>query len=128
MPRALRTGSETGVADVDAYIAALPPKARTAMTALRHVIRKHAPDAVERLSYRLPTWFQDGVVVYVGAFTAHIGIFPPLRGDDALLKAVARYANPHGNLKFPLDKPMPVALMARIVKQRLKENATRRRR
>jgi uncharacterized protein YdhG (YjbR/CyaY superfamily) len=115
------------VAEVDAYIAACPPAARKAMTALRRVVRTVARGAEERLSYGMPAWFLDGVVVYVGAFTSHIGIFPPVRGDARLLAAIAPYANPRGNLAFPLARAMPLALFKRVVAQRLLENALRRR-
>ncbi len=125
-PRAVVPGRTTGVADVDAYIAACPPASRKAMTAIRRVVRQAARGAEERLSYGMPTWFLQGVVVYVGAFTAHIGIFPPVRGDARLLAAVKPYANPRGNLAFPLDRPLPLALIKRVVAQRLAENARRR--
>lgn len=126
-PRAVVPGPTTGVAEVDAYIAACPPAARKAMTALRRVVRTVARGAEERLSYGMPAWFLDGVVVYVGAFTSHIGIFPPVRGDARLLAAIAPYANPRGNLAFPLARAMPLALFKRVVAQRLLENALRRR-
>ena len=69
----------------------------------------------------MPAFFQGGVLVYYAAFKAHIGMYPPVR-DPALQPALARYAGPKGNLKFPLGKPMPLALIAKVVKARLKEN------
>jgi uncharacterized protein YdhG (YjbR/CyaY superfamily) len=106
---------------VDAYIAAAPPKARAVLKRIRATVRRAAPNAEERLSYRMPTFFQSGVLIHYAAFKMHIGLFPPVRGDAALLKAVARYAGPKGNLRFPLDEPIPYALIARIVRHRLKQ-------
>jgi uncharacterized protein YdhG (YjbR/CyaY superfamily) len=70
----------------------------------------------------MPAFFQNGVVIYFAAFKNHIGVFPPVRGDAKLVQAIVRYRGPKGNLKFPLDEPMPYGLIERIVKSRLKEN------
>ena len=64
----------------------------------------------------------DGALVYFAAFKHHIGFYPPVRGDAALEKAVAPYANEKGNLSFPLDEPIPYPLIARIVRHRVKQN------
>ena len=72
------------------------------------------------VSYRMPAFFLDGVLVYFAAFKKHIGFFPPVR-DEALKPLLARYAGPKGNLQFPLSEPIPHALISRIVKARIKE-------
>ena len=66
---------------------------------------------------------QDGILVYFAAFKKHIGLYPPVRGDAKLEKAIARYAGPKGNLQFPLDEPMPIDLIERIVKLRVKQDS-----
>ena len=112
-------------ATVDAYIATFPPKVRAILKQVRATIRKAAPDADEVISYRIPCFRQDGTVVaYFAAFTAHVGFFPPVKGDAKLVQAAARFAGPKGNLRFPLDEPMPLALIGRIVKQRVKDLRT----
>ena len=67
---------------VEEYVAALPSDARSAFEQVRAAVRKAAPLAEERMSYRMPTFFQNGVVVHIGAFKQHIGLFPPVRNDD----------------------------------------------
>ena len=108
---------------IDEYIAAAPAAVRPILTKVRQTIRKAVPEAEERISYRMPAYRLKGDVAYFAAFKNHIGLYPPVQGDDKLLAAVAKYANDKGNLRFPLDAPIPYALIARIVKQRVKWNA-----
>lgn len=110
---------------VDAYIKTFPPEVRVILRAIRAAVRTAAPDADERISYRMPAFFQDGVLIYFAAFKKHIGVFPPVR-DEKLRAAVAKYAGPKGNLQFPLAEAMPYALIARIVRARVRENLARR--
>jgi uncharacterized protein YdhG (YjbR/CyaY superfamily) len=107
---------------IDAYVAAAPRHVRPILKEIRKVIRSAAPDAQETISYRMPAFKQNGVLVYVAAFKNHIGLFPPVRGDTKLEKALEPYAGPKGNLKFPLDRPIPYALIRRIVRFRVKQN------
>jgi uncharacterized protein YdhG (YjbR/CyaY superfamily) len=79
-----------------------------------------APTAEERISYRMPAFFLGGIIVYFAAFKKHIGLFPPVR-DKSLKPLVARYAGPKGNLQFPLAEPIPLSLISKIVKARIKE-------
>lgn len=109
-------------ASVDEYIAAYPPKIRAILRRIRTTIRKAAPDAEERISYRMPSFTLNGTLVYYAAFKNHVGLYPPVRGDAKLLKDVAKYANEKGNLRFPLDEPIPYALIGRIVKASAKAN------
>ena len=95
---------------------------REILEKIRETVRQAAPGAEERMSYRMPTFFLDGVIVHIGAFKSHIGLFPPVQGDAKLMAAVAPYAGPKGNLRFPLDRPIPYVLIARIVKARVRRN------
>jgi len=106
---------------IDTYIAGFSSKVQSILKKIRSTVRKAAPKAKEKISYRMPAFFQDGVLIYFAAFKNHIGIFPPVRGDAKLLKQLAPYRGPKGNLKFPLDDPMPYDLIRRIVISRLKE-------
>ncbi|HME38813.1 MAG TPA: DUF1801 domain-containing protein [Steroidobacteraceae bacterium] len=105
---------------VDAYIAASPLKVRPILEAIRTTVRKAAPGSEERISYRMPAFFLGGVLVYFAAFKNHIGLYPPVR-DKAIKPLVARYAGPKGNLQFPLSEPIPLALIGKIVKARIRE-------
>src|SRR5215211_1475615 len=104
---------------IDAYIATFPPKIRAILKKIRATVKNAAPKATEKISYRMPAYFQDGILIYFAAFKNHIGIFPPVRGDEQLLKQLAPYAGPKGNLQFPLDKPIPLNLITSIIKLRL---------
>lgn len=75
---------------------------------------------MERISYRMPAFFLGGVLVYFAAFKKHIGFYPPVR-DESLKQLLSKYSGPKGNLQFPLSEPIPHALIARIVKTRIKE-------
>ena len=83
---------------------------------------------MELISYRMPAFKLHGILVYFAAFKNHIGVFPPLKGDAKLQAAASKYAGPKGNLKFPLDAPIPYALVARIVKLRVKQDLAKARR
>ncbi|MCC6927577.1 MAG: DUF1801 domain-containing protein [Gemmatimonadaceae bacterium] len=112
-------------ATIDAYIAASPPAVQPILERIRRTVRKAAPLAEERISYRMPAFFLDGVVIYFAAFKKHIGIFPPVR-DAALLPQLSKYAGPKGNLQFPLSEPIPYTLITKIVKARLRANRDRK--
>jgi uncharacterized protein YdhG (YjbR/CyaY superfamily) len=113
--------------NIDEYIAASAVAVRPVLRELRRVIRAAAPKATELISYRMPAFKQRGILVYFAAFKSHVGLFPPVRGDAKLAKALARYAGPKGNLKFPLDAPMPYALIKRIVRLRVKQDTAKAR-
>jgi uncharacterized protein YdhG (YjbR/CyaY superfamily) len=109
----------TSPASVDDYIAAFPADVRTILQRIRETIRTAAPGATEKISYRMPTFFLKRVVVHVGAFKTHIGLFPPVR-DPELLRQTADYRGEKGNLRFPLDQPIPYDLIGKIVTARVK--------
>ena len=108
--------------NIDDYISGFAPEVQRVLRRIRATLRKAAPDAEETISYQMPAFVQDGVLVYFAAFKAHIGLYPPVRGDAAIEKAVAPYAGEKGNLRFPLAEPIPYALITRIVKLRVKQN------
>lgn len=107
---------------VDEYIARQPPKVRAILRKLRGIVRRAAPGARESISYRIPTYSLNGRLIYFAAFRNHIGLYPPVRGNAAIERAVAAYANEKGNLRFPLDRPMPYALIERIVRLKVAQN------
>ncbi|MGA3188839.1 MAG: DUF1801 domain-containing protein [Bryobacteraceae bacterium] len=107
--------------DIDEYIEAFPPKVQAILERIRRTVRKAAPDAEEIISHRIPALRQNGILVYFAAFKKHIGLFGRASGDAEIEKAAAVYAGPKGNLKFPLDQPIPYELIGRIVKLRVKQ-------
>lgn len=108
---------------IDDYIEqAATPEVRTILQKIRVTIQKAAPGAEEKISYRIPTFTLEGNLVHFAAFKSHIGFYPPIKGDAKLRQAVAIYAGEKGNLRFPLDEAIPYALIARIVKARVREN------
>jgi len=117
-----RTAAPTSI---DGYIAASAPKIQPVLRKIRRTIGAAAPDADEVISYRMPAFRLHGILVYFAAFKHHIGLFPPVSGDAMLEKAIAPYAGPKGNLKFPLDQPIPYALIKRIVLLRVKQDRAR---
>jgi len=108
--------------DIDQYIAAFPPEVQAILQQIRLTISAAAPDALEAISYQIPAFKLNGVLVYFAAFKNHIGFYPPVSGDAKLEKAISRYAGEKGNLRFPLDQPIPYGLIERIVKLRVKQN------
>jgi len=118
-------GTRKTPASIDEYIAGFSPEVQSILERIRSTIRKAAPAAEETISYQIPAFALNGVLVYFAAFKKHIGFYPPVRGDPALEKAVSRYAGEKGNLQFPLAEPIPYALIGRIVKFRVKQNLAR---
>jgi uncharacterized protein YdhG (YjbR/CyaY superfamily) len=114
-------------ATIDDYIAAFPAEVQSILKKIRLTIRKAVPQAKEKISYKMPAFTLDGDLIYFAAFKKHIGVFPPVRGDEKLSKEISRYRGVKGNLKFPLDEPIPYELIKRVVKFRVKEQAERAR-
>lgn len=103
------------------YIAAAAPAAQPILRRLRAAVREAVPDAEECISYRMPALRIRKVFFYFAAFKAHIGIYPPVKGSAALQKRLAKYRGPKGNLQFPLDEPMPYALIAQVARTLAKD-------
>ncbi|HLZ73888.1 iron chaperone [Phenylobacterium sp.] len=104
---------------VEGYIERCEPQVQAILRKIRATIRREAPEAAERLSYNMPTFFLGRVLVHYGAFKGHIGLFPPVR-EPALQDKVAPYRGEKGNLRFPLDQPIPYELIGEIVAARIK--------
>jgi uncharacterized protein YdhG (YjbR/CyaY superfamily) len=107
---------------IDEYIASFPPEVQAILERVRATIRKAAPGAKEVISYQIPAFTLNGVLVYFAAFRNHIGFYPPVRGNTSLERAISPYAGEKGNLRFPLNHPIPYRLIERIVKHRVKQN------
>jgi uncharacterized protein YdhG (YjbR/CyaY superfamily) len=108
--------------NIDEYISTRTPSVRKILERIRRVIRKAAPGAQETISYGIPAFRLDGILLYFAAFKNHVGLYPPIRGDARLQRAMAPYAGEKGNLRFRLDEPIPYALIERIAKLRARQN------
>jgi uncharacterized protein YdhG (YjbR/CyaY superfamily) len=106
---------------IDEYIAMFTPEVRAILEKIRSTVAKAAPAAYEAISYQIPVFVLNGPLVYFAAFKRHVGFYPPVT-DQRLKHESAVYANEKGNLRFPLNEPMPYALITKLVKARIKEN------
>jgi uncharacterized protein YdhG (YjbR/CyaY superfamily) len=106
---------------IDEYIATFPKDVQQVLQQVRQTIRDAAPDATEAISYQIPTFKLNGNLVHFAGWKKHIGFYPG-GAIDHFEKELAGYDVAKGTIQFPLDKPMPLALIRRIVKQRVKEN------
>lgn len=110
---------------IDEYVAGFPPDVQTILNRIRATIHQAAPQAEEAISYQMPTFKLHGNLVHFGAFKSHIGFYPAPTGIEQFQKELSVYQNAKGSVQFPLDRPMPYALIKRIVKFRVKENLAR---
>jgi len=108
---------------VDAYIAGFPKDVQQKLKQVRATIRKAAPGVEEKISYRILGFFLEGrVLIYIAAFKSHIGFYPAPIGSPEFKSALAVYASGKATAKFTFDKPIPLGLIAKVVKLRAKEN------
>ena len=106
----------------DEYIATFPLEVQKKLKALRRAIHLAAPDATEKISYQMPTFYLKGNLVHFAAFKEHIGFYPVPTGIEKFKKELSVYKQGKGSVQFPLDQPMPYDLITKIVKFRVKEN------
>lgn len=108
--------------DIDQYIAAFPKDIQKLLKQMRTTIRKAAPKAEEAIRYAIPTFVLNGNLVHFAAFKNHIGFYPAPQGIEEFKKELSEYEGSKGTVKFPLDKPLPLDLIAQIVKFRVAQN------
>lgn len=108
--------------EVDRYIADFPPPTQDLLEQMRHTILKAAPGVEEVIGYKMPAYRLHGVLVYFAGYKGHIGFYPSGSDIEAFKKELSVYKGAKGSVQFPLDKPLPVALITKIVKLRVKEN------
>lgn len=94
---------------------------------LRQTIRKSAPDATEKISYQMPTFYFNGNLVHFAAFKHHLGFYPAPSGISAFREELKGYKTSKGATQFPVDQPLPLSLVKKIVEFRVKENSTKKR-
>jgi len=111
---------------IDEYISMFPDEVQTILNQVRQTIRGAAPEAGETINYQMPTFTLNGNLVHFAAFKTHIGFYPTPTGIEAFKEELAPYKGAKGSVQFPIDQPMPLSLIRRIVKYRVKENLERK--
>ena len=122
MPTVRAAPKNAAPKSIDEYIASFSPEVRAILERIRLTVKSAAPDAQETISYGMPTFTLNGALVHFAAFKEHIGFYPPVRGDAKLAKALSIYAGEKGNLRFPLNQPIPYGLIERLVKLRVEQD------
>ena len=112
----------TVINNVEDYIASYPPPVRKLLKQMRGTIKKAAPEAEEVLSYHMPAYKYNGMLVYFAAHSQHIGFYPFKSAITAFSKNLEKYEGAKGTVRFPFDKPLPTSLISRMVKFRVKQN------
>lgn len=112
---------------IDEYIATFPEKIQKILEELRGTIKAAAPEAKEKISYNIPTFTLNGAyLVYFAGWKKHISMYPIPSGTEAFNKEISQYVEGKGTLKFPIDKPLPLELITKIVEFRVAENLKKR--
>jgi uncharacterized protein YdhG (YjbR/CyaY superfamily) len=116
------TPPKKGFKTTDEYIASFPQNVQTKLQKVRQAMKDAAPKAQEVISYGMPAFKQNGILVWFAAFKNHIGFFPKVSAVEAFKEQLAGYQTSKGTIRFPLDKPIPIVIIKKIVKFRVKED------
>ncbi len=119
--------SNPAPATIDEYITGFPAEIQEKLQAMRATIHAAAPEATEKISYQMPTFFLQGNLVHFAAFKNHIGFFPTPSGLEHFPAEVGRYQTSKGTIQFPLTEPLPLELVTKITQYRVQENLSRAR-
>lgn len=106
---------------IDEYISSFPVSTQKILKSVRKTIKELVPEAIEAISYGMPTFKLNGNLVHFAGYKSHIGFYPTPSGVEAFKKDLEKYKTSKGAIQFPLDKPMPLDLFKKIVKYRVKE-------
>ena len=132
----VKSGSHSSVAkangapkNVDEYLAGIPEPARSTLSKIRKAIRSAVPpEATETISYRIPAFKYKGVLVWFAAFSNHCSLFPTASVVEAFKDELKGFSTTKGTIHFPTDKPLPTALVKKLVKARIAQNESKKRR
>jgi len=113
---------EAGFSSIDEYIGTFPADIQTILQELRATIKAAAPEAEEKISYQMPTFYLKGNLVHFAAYKSHIGFYPSPRGIEAFREELSAYKGSKGAVQFPIGEPLPLELISRIVRFRVEEN------
>ena len=115
-------GKKVGFVSIDEYIATFPEETQKILEELRATIKACAPEAEEKISYQMPTFALKGNLVHFAAWKNHIGFYPTPTGTQEFRKELSIYQGAKGSIQFPIDKPLPLDLISKIVRFRVAEN------
>lgn len=110
------------MSEIDDYISGFPPETRVRLVRMRELIRSAAPEAAEKISYGMPTFYLNGNLVHFAGYKGHVGFYPAPSGIARCPERIAEYKHAKGSVQFPLDKPLPESLINDIVEFRRGEN------
>lgn len=108
--------------NVDEYISGFPEETQKLLEQVRATIKKTVPEAEEIISYQMPAYKYHGVLVYFGGYKNHLGFYPTPAGIENFKEELSKYKSSKGAVQFPLNEPMPLKLITKIVAFRAKEN------
>lgn len=122
-PTSIAMATHPAFADIDDYIAAAPAVSQPILEEIRKRIRERVPEARETIGYGMPAFRLGRIFIYFAAFQKHIGIYPPVTQDQELIAALGPFRNDKGNLRFPLQRPLPYELIGRVAAALAREHA-----
>jgi uncharacterized protein YdhG (YjbR/CyaY superfamily) len=111
---------------IDLYIQRFPDNVKRILSEVRSTIKKAAPDATEKISYQMPSLYYNGNLVWFAAFKNHIGFYPTASGITEFKDELKPYKHAKGSVQFPIDQPIPLKLITKIVKFRVAENTAKK--
>lgn len=112
----------TAIKDIESYIAGFPATTQVLLQQIRNAIKEAAPDATETINYQMPTFQLHGNLVHFAGYKKHIGFYPAPSGIAAFESEIAQWSYAKGSVQFPLNEPLPLELIQRIVAFRVIEN------
>ena len=115
-------GNKATYTTIDEYISLFPPETQTVLQTVRRAIREAAPDAQEKISWQMPTFYYLGNLVHFAAFKKHVGLYPGASGVETFQEELKEYKTSKGAIQFPYNKPLDLKLIQRIVQFRITGN------
>jgi uncharacterized protein YdhG (YjbR/CyaY superfamily) len=112
----------SAILTIDEYIRAFPKPVQKKLESIRRLVRKLAPEAQEKISYQIPTFYLNGNLVHFAAFKSHIGFYPTPSGINEFQEELSKYKNGKGSVQFPMEDPLPMELIRRMVEYRIEKN------
>ncbi|WP_407282256.1 DUF1801 domain-containing protein [Methanolobus sp. WCC1] len=121
-----KSTSNTEFHNIDEYIAMFPKEVQDKLREMRELIQETAPQAEETISYKMPTFRLNGILVHFAAYKNHIGFYPTPSGIEAFKDELSIYKHSKGSVQFPLEEPLPFDIIRKIVVFRVKENNSKK--
>lgn len=116
----------TAFQSIDHYISTFPESTQEILNSVRQTIREEAPGATEKISYQIPTFYQNENLIHFAAFAHHIGLYPGAKAMEVFAPQLSQYKTAKGSIQFPIDQPMPLDLIRQIVRYRVEASAQKK--